>query len=266
MKKVIFFAALLLFTAGVSLRTVAQALADYRKETYASGNDTLLYRILLPEGFDASKKYPLLFVLHGSGERGNDNEAQLIHGANTFIQPQFKELYKAIIIFPQCPKNSYWSNVDIQRDSNNKVPAVFSFKKDGDPTPPMHALIKLVKHMQHEPYVDKKRIYVGGLSMGGMGTFEILWRQPKVFAAAFPICGGGNPATAKKFAKKVPVWVFHGGKDNVVLPKYSEDMVRAIKEAGGNPKFTIYPEANHNSWDNAFAEPQLFAWLFSHHK
>ena len=102
--------------------------------------------------------------------------------------------------------------------------------------------------------------------MGGMGTFEIIGRKPNIFAAAFSICGGDNTLNAKKYATKVPLWIFHGEKDSVVPFEHSEVMVQAIKEAGGNPKYTLYPNDDHNSWNDAFAEPELFPWLFSHSK
>ena len=102
--------------------------------------------------------------------------------------------------------------------------------------------------------------------MGGMGTFELLRREPNTFAAAFPICGGGHPAIARKFARKVPLWVFHGEKDSVVPVEKSRIMAEAIEKAGGDVKLTIYPGVDHNSWVNAFDEPELLPWLFSHEK
>ena len=108
-------------------------------------------------------------------------------------------------------------------------------------------------------------MYVGGLSMGGMGTFEIVWRNPKLFAAAFPICGGADTGSAKKFSK-ISWWIFHGAKDDVVLPLFSQRIVTALQQINADVKFTLYPEANHNSWDNALAEPELMPWLFSNVK
>jgi predicted peptidase len=99
-----------------------------------------------------------------------------------------------------------------------------------------------------------------------MGTYELLRREPNIFAAAFAICGGDNTLNVKKYAKKVPLWIFHGAKDDVVPVDHSTVVVEAIKAAGGDPKFTIYPNDNHNSWDDAFAEPQLLPWLFEHSK
>ena len=123
----------------------------------------------------------------------------------------------------------------------------------------------LVQFVFDEYPVKKDQVYTGGLSMGGMGVFELVRRMPKTFAAAFPICGGANPATASKM-KKTSWWVFHGAKDDVVPPYHSENMVAALKKAGAKVKFTLYPNANHNSWDSAFAEPELLSWLFSQRK
>ena len=126
--------------------------------------------------------------------------------------------------------------------------------------------MQLMEDMTQKPYVNKDQIYVGGLSMGGMGTFEILYRKPDLFAAAIAICGGGNPNTAKLFAKKVPMSIYHGAKDDVVKPQLSLTMVNAILEAGGTPNFTLYAKDNHNSWDSTFAETELLSWLFSNTK
>ncbi|MEI9806380.1 MAG: prolyl oligopeptidase family serine peptidase [Bacteroidota bacterium] len=120
---------------------------------------------------------------------------------------------------------------------------------------------ELMQKLLKEYPVKKKQVYVGGLSMGGMGTFEIVRRNPKLFAAAIPICGGGQPSTAPKL-KKVKWWVFHGAKDDAVPVRLSEEMVAALKSVKASVRFTVYPEANHNSWDAAFAEPELMKWLF----
>ena len=127
-------------------------------------------------------------------------------------------------------------------------------------------VMDLVKSFSQNHFIDESRLYVGGLSMGGMGTFEILHRMPNTFAAAFAICGAGNPYSVGNYAKKVDMWVFHGAKDDVVEPSYSKNMVKSLEEAGANVKFTQYPKANHNSWDLAFAEPELLSWLFSNSK
>ncbi len=139
---------------------------------------------------------------------------------------------------------------------------VFVFAKDGPPTKAMKLLLGLLKEIDKNYKLNSKQRYVGGLSMGGMGTFELVRRKPKYFAAAFPICGGANPETAKKL-KQPAWWIFHGLKDDVVDPELSKLMAEALKKIGADVKLTLYPEANHNSWDAAFAEKDLLPWLLS---
>jgi len=254
----------LLIAFPVISNLVAQDFSMYEKKVLIKGNDTLHYRIMYPLNFDHTKKYPLVIFLHGSGERGNDNSAQLVHGGEFFAQAGNRLNYQAIVIFPQCPNNSSWVNFEEINNPDNTN--TFNFYPLKEPTKPMVLTMKLIKQTLKESYIDKNRVYIGGLSLGGMGTFEILYRCPKIFAAAFPMCGGGNPKSASKYAKRVKIWVFHGAKDDVVPPKYSEEMVEAIKKEGGDVKFTLYPEANHNCWDSAFAEPNLLPWLFSNAK
>lgn len=255
---------LFLLIAIFSIKANAQDYAAFQKQLFIKGNDTLPYRLLLPKNFDPNKKYPLVVFLHGSGERGNDNEKQLAHGAALFLRDSIREKYPAIIGFPQCPEVSYWSNVDVKADSVRRRP-VFTFSADGKPTLAMTMLLKLFNQLQDDFKIDKKRIYIGGLSMGGMGTFEIVRREPKLFAAAISICGGADSSTAGKLIRPA-WWIFHGEKDNIVDPQYSKDMAKAIKNAGGDAMLTLYPDANHNSWDSAFAEKNLIHWLFSQHK
>lgn len=230
----------------------------YQKEEFVHGNDTLKYRILYPKDFSKSQNYPLLLFLHGAGERGSDNEMQLVHGSKLFIDSIQK--HPAIVIFPQCPTDGYWSNVDNDRTTE---PVTRNFPLNDKPTKALQLVMDLMDEFQTKPFVDKEKIYVGGLSMGGMGTFEILSRKPTFFAAAFAICGGGNPALAEKYAKTTPMWIFHGANDNVISPQFSLEMVSSILNFGGKPNFTLYHDANHNSWDQAFSEKELLNWLFS---
>ena len=242
----------------------AQDKSLFEKHWFVQGTDTMPYRVLLPKNYDAGKKYPLLLFLHGSGERGNDNEKQLVHGANFFLQDSVREKFPAIIVFPQCTANSYWSNVHIRYDSVVKK-RIWDFPTDEAPTTAMRLLLQLIPQVQKEYRLDKNRLYVGGLSMGGMGTFELVRRLPKTFAAAWPICGGANPSTAKML-RQPQWWIFHGLKDDVVPPELSQQMADAIRLARGKVRLTLYPNANHNSWDAAFAEKDLLIWLFSQHR
>ncbi len=260
MKKFLFIITSLLLPA---LLLKAQNNSLYQKHWFVQNGDSLPYRLLLPENYDAAKKYPLVFFMHGAGERGNDNEKQLVHGAQLFLKADVRKNYPSIVVFPQCPQNSFWSNVNFRADSLGK--RNFVFKADAAPTRAMVMANALLHQLIKDYPVKKKMIYIGGLSMGGMGTFEMVYRNPKIFSAAIPICGGGDPSTAKKL-KKTKWWVFHGAKDDVVPPANSEIMVAALKAAGAPVKFTLYPNANHNSWDAAFAEPALLSWLFAQKK
>jgi predicted peptidase len=248
---------------GLSFLSKAQAPPTYDKGMYSAHGDTLPYRILFPLNFDPSQKYPLIIMLHGSGERGNDNEAQLKNASWLFLKDSVRRKYPAIVIFPQCPANGSWSDVTAQHDSTGNK---FIFPTGAKPTKAMHAVMGMIGEFLEKPFVNVHQVYVGGLSMGGFGTFEIIGREPKIFAAAFTMCGGDNTLNAKKYATKVPLWIFHGEKDNIVSPDHSIAMVEAIKAAGGSPKFTLFPNDGHQCWDDALAEPGLLAWLFSHSK
>jgi predicted peptidase len=254
----------LIFLSFFIFQSMAQDLALFEKYWLTIDEHRMPYRLLLPENYDANQKYPLIFFLHGSGERGNDNEAQLVHGAKAFLNDDFRKNYPAIVVFPQCAKESYWSNVmhNINLKSRERS---FYFQKKGAPTSAMELAGVLLEYLLDTYPVDTERVYIGGLSMGGMGAFEMVKRHPGVFAAAFPICGGANPATAS-YMKDVSWWIFHGAKDDVVPPYFSEDMAKSLEAVEADVKLTIYPDANHNSWDSAFAEKELFPWLFAQHR
>lgn len=240
--------------------TNAQDFSLFQKFKFIQGGDTLPYRMLLPEHYDASKKYPLVIFLHGRGESGNDNQKQLVHGASLFLRQENRSRFPAIVVFPQNPADCYWSNVNMVVDEKGN--RNFYFVNGGEASRSMKLLMALVENLFVQYKVRSEQVYVMGLSMGGMGTFELVNRMPNTFAAAIPICGGAHPAIAKQL-KHTQWWVFHGGKDNVVLPQHSENMVKAMKKNGVPVKFTLYPDANHNSWDPAFKEPDLLKWLFS---
>ncbi len=255
------FSALMVFNLMV---LQAQHLEFYHAEVFEMEDGTLPYRIMLPEDFDPEAKYPLIYFLHGAGERGNDNEKQLAHGASFFASAENRKEFPAIVVFPQCADGDYWANVNFTFDEQGK--RSFAFDPSGEPIISMKMAIKLLESMLEKDWVDKDRVYVGGLSMGGMGTFELLYRMPQVFAAAFPICGGGNPEMINEKVNKVNVRIFHGDADPVVPANLSEVMVDAYQKAGVPVKFTLYPGVGHNAWDYVFQEPELLPWLFSNKK
>lgn len=248
---------------GMVMSSMAQDLSTYEAKMLIHRGDTLPYRILYPENYDPEGDYPVLFFLHGAGERGNDNEKQLIHGGQLFLNDTVRRDFPAIVVFPQCPAASYWSNVNAQTQPSGG--REFYFSTGGKPSEGMRLFLRLVRQVLKNEAVDRQRVYIGGLSMGGMGTYEALRRKPRLFAAAFAICGGDNTANVFKYAH-VPLWIFHGEKDDVVPPMHSRVIVQELKRLGAEPKYTFYPEANHNSWDPAFAEPDFLPWLFSHRK
>ncbi|GLB47651.1 carboxylesterase family protein [Neptunitalea lumnitzerae] len=248
---------LLLVTAGLTAQNT------FNPATWGSGEKVLNYQILYPENFSESQEYPVVLFLHGAGERGSNNTSQLVNGSQLFLSDSIQKQHPAIVIFPQCPKEDYWANADIDRSS---YPLNITFKTEGAPTQALSMVMDLMDDMAKKPYVKKDQIYVMGLSMGGMGTFEILYRKPEMFAAAIAICGGAHPETAAAYATKIPLWIFHGSHDNVVAPQHSINMVSSILENGGFPQFTLFANSNHNSWDPTFAQPGLLTWLFSKHK
>ncbi len=233
----------------------------FERQLFLQGNDTLPCRILSPLHFSAEKKYPLIVFLHGSGERGNDNETQLKWGSTLFLDSSNRERFPAIVVFPQCPSDSSWS-VRIRNRSADSSDT-YRFPMNAPPTRPLQLVMSFIDTLIQSGVVDPRRIYIGGLSMGGFGTFELLWRRPALFAAAIPICGGGNPASAKLYGKHFSLWVFHGADDDVVPVAGSRNMVNALKEAGAKVKYTEYPGVKHDSWVRAFAEPELLPWLFT---
>lgn len=240
---------------------MAQDASLYKRQQYSDGKNTLGYRILYPTDYDINKKYPLILVLHGAGERGNDNNAQLMHGGKMFVDSVIRIKYPAFVIFPQCPAEDFWANM--KKTGKKDSLGGFEYTSDKPVKTSLGLVSMLMDSLAQTPQVNTKKMYIGGLSMGGMGTFELLWRKPKFFAAAFPICGGGDPAKVSVYAGNFPIWVFHGDADDIVTPANSRIMVNALKKAGAKVKYTEYPGVKHNSWDNAFAEPDLLKWLFA---
>lgn len=247
---------------GIFTSLHGQDFSLYEKRTYLDAKgDTLNYRILYPKNYDRTKKYPLVLFLHGAGERGYDNEAQLTHGAKLFLDTQNRDQYPAIVVFPQCkPAPDYWAHMILNEKNGVRYR---EFPIEADPNPSLKRVMELLAKLQNEEAIDQNRLYLMGLSMGGMGTFELLSRMPHTFAAAVAICGGGNPSQVEKYAKTTSLWIFHGGKDDVVLPMYSQQMYEALRAAGANVQFTLFPDANHNSWDSTFQEKGLLGWVFS---
>lgn len=255
MKKLI-----LLFFLFLICEVKSQDLSLYEKEAYIFENDTLNYRVLKPLDYDPKKQYPVHLFLHGSGERGNNNSSQLTHGGKLFLKKENREKYNSWVIFPQCKENDRWPSLSSDLWNKNLENKII------EPNESLGLVIKMMDEFIERKEVNKNKIYVSGLSMGGMGTFELLFRRPNMFAAATPICGNGITQLAKLYADKVPLWIFHGSDDKVITPKHSLKMAKAIINSGGSPRMTLYENVGHDSWNNAFAEKDFLKWIHSKSK
>ncbi|NQT03598.1 MAG: prolyl oligopeptidase family serine peptidase [Planctomycetes bacterium] len=197
------------------------------------------YLLFLPEDYAKKRqRWPLIVFLHGAGERGSDLKKVKVHGPPKIVEN--RKDFPFIVVSPQCPKDDWW-------------------------TEKVEVLINLVDDIAARYKVDKERIYLTGLSMGGFGTWSLASAYPERFAAIAPICGEGSRIMALKL-KDIPAWVFHGAKDRVVPLEKSEEMVNAIRNRGGDVKFTIYPDAGHDSWTESYDNQELYDWFLKHRK
>ncbi len=197
------------------------------------------YVVYVPKEYKAGTPHPTILFLHGAGETGDDGKHQVDVGIGPAIK-KAEDKWNFIVVFPQKPKGKGYNWMEHEK-----------------------LILDIMEKTKKEYAVDEKRYYITGLSMGGYATWALTCKYPDTWVAAAPICGGGNPADAAKI-KDLPIWNFHGDKDNAVPIKKSQDMIDAIKAAGGNPKFTIYPGVGHNSWVKAYEEEKLYEWFLEH--
>lgn len=215
---------------------------------------TMPYRLFVPRDIQPGERVPLLVSFHGAGSRGRDNRKHLRPWVAGWLAEEVQKDHPCIILMPQCPAGQRWVDTPWGRGD-------YSFSRIPVSGPMKLAKAIFDKVVRQEP-VDPSRIYVMGASMGGYGTWDFVMQHPDLVAAAVPICGGGDPAMAQAI-KDVPLWAFHGTRDNVVPPAGSEDMIEAIKNAGGTKaKLTLYPGVKHGSYERAWRERSLIDWLF----
>jgi len=229
----------IIFTLIISLTTMVQhVVAQNQTEQKISivRKTKLNFLLWLPGDYkkEKQKTFPLLIFLHGSGERGDSLDLVKMHGPPSFVEnrPDFP----FITVSPQCPKGTRWNAEDLQV-----------------------MLEKLITKYR----IDPARIYLTGLSMGGFGTWAWACKNPDQFAAIAPVCGGGDVQFAREL-KNTPVWAFHGEADPVVPVKRTIEMVEAVNEKGGSARITLYPGIGHDSWVNAYNDPELYKWLLEH--
>jgi predicted peptidase len=252
MTKIKILLSVYLFTLTAKGLVAQVSLFSY--EHYVNGaGDTLQYRQLLSD-YDPVSKYPLLIFLHGMGEWGDDNESQLKWGVMNFATAEVMKTYRPIVIAPQLRVDQDWDSFSGEN---------LNYKNE--PRKPMKMLRELIDQKIAELPIDTNRIYITGLSMGGFGTYDAIMRYPDLFAAAVPVCGGGDVKKAKDIAH-IPIWIFQGALDDVVPPQNSLKMVEALMYEGAHPGYTLLPETGHFSWLAAYSDSMMIDWLFSQRK
>jgi len=238
-------------TAALCAQTVQELTTPAVFTTPA--NETLHYRLYLPKNIPADKKLPLVLFLHGAGERGTNNVSQLVHGVLPLIRYGAASNDPAILLVPQCPAKMQWVDVPwgAPRHTMPERPSL-----------PMRLALALVREKIAALPVDPSRIYVTGISMGGYGTWDAIQREPALFAAALPICGGGDTACAPAI-RRIPIWAFHGDKDGAVPVSRARDMTQALEACGGKIQYREYPGAGHDVWTRTYNDNAVLSWFFS---
>jgi predicted peptidase len=213
----------------------------------ASGTE-MPYRLFIPSAPARGRPLPVVVYLHGSGGAGTDNLKQ-ISGGNTkgshlWTLPHVQARYPAFVVAPQIPSGATWHSAG------------------DDVSPHAELVLHLLRSLSQEFAIDANRIYLTGQSLGGFGTWDLIAKRPGIFAAAIPLCGGGDPARVTA-ARGTPVWAFHGAMDQTVPVARSRESVAALRAVGDAVKYTEYPNAGHDVWTIAFSEPGLPDWLFA---
>jgi predicted peptidase len=245
-----------LLLVGLALRGAsAGGAGEYEPFVYTNASgQTIPYRLLKPDSIKTGKKYPLVLFFHGAGERGTNNLSQLKHGAPLFARPENQAGFPCFVLAPQCPENQQWVDMPWGADSGTRPV---------NPSAAMQLALEALDRVMAQNPIDTNRLYVTGLSMGGYGVWDCLTRFPGRFAAGAPVCGGGDDKTVTAAVAKVPLWTFHSDDDPVVKVIRTRAMVKAMKDAGGNPKYFEYSGLKHDAWTTAFNEPEYLPWLFS---
>ena len=244
-KGIIGFLGLILLSGCTTMKTpkansLPSSLTSCKFKQVIEKKVQLDYLVYLPKDYKKSRqKWPLVMFLHGAGERGTDKNLLAVHGPVMQIVKQKKE-FPFILIAPQCPEDSWWEeHID-----------------------DLNALLEKVIDKYR---VDKDRVYLTGISMGGEGTWKLAMRYPEKFAAIAPICGIGRPWLAFRL-KNIPIWAFHGVKDSTIPVAETQKMEKALKEVKANARFTYYPKLDHNSWTITYDNPEFYQWLLAQRK
>ncbi len=263
------------YTVTIRREDIKPVADTFKKLSYrdpATGM-TMAYRLFVPKGYDPSRSYPLVLFLHGAGESGSDNEAQLRanQGATVWAKPDEQARHPCFVLALQNP-------IDPEATSPGPFGRMgwTTLMREGfsDPfrsEPSLETAHAVLQKVMTDYNVDRRRVYATGLSMGGFGVFAMNVDHPDTFAAIVGICGGLDPAKAAVLADK-PIWVFHAAEDPIVAVRFSRDTVNALRDAGGKPRYTEYgkevyiaPTA-HQCWIPTYASAEMRDWLFAQSK
>jgi len=235
-------------------------LFEARSVSFSGGeyvNEDFGYRLLAPEMVAPGQQYPLVLYLHGAGERGDDNRQQLRYLPEWMAAAPYRQTYPCYLIAPQCRPDRLW--VETPRALDRGAPRQ-------PPGPQMQVVINILEQVLAEFPVDRARLYLTGLSMGGFGSWDLGTRLAERWAAVAPICGGGDELYADRLAG-VPVWAWHGDADDVVPVARSRRMIDAIRAAGGEPRYSELAGVGHDSWTPAYTSTDgLMPWMFAQRK
>ncbi len=229
----------LFFVVGVANLHAGESKTGFVNKIYKDKGSDIKYVVFVPADYKGDKEYPVILFLHGAGESGTDGQKQVKVGLAKAIRDK-KENFPFIAIFPQSQKGGWGAN-----GAEGK------------------RAVAILEEVEKDYKTDKKRVYLTGLSMGGFGTWSLAVAHPTRWAAIAPICGGGDPKAAEKI-KNLPCWCFHGDADTAVKVDLSRAMIKALKAAGGEPRYDEYPKVGHNSWDRAYGNAELYTWFLKH--
>lgn len=236
---------------GFQVRSLQFTAGEYKDETFR-------YLVLPPTDVEPGKKYPLVLFLHGAGERGDDPHKLLPHFPSQMARPEWRRQYPCFLVVPQCREGSMWSHAAWSDRESSPLPET--------PTVQLQMAKAVLDRSMTELPVDRRRVYLTGLSMGGFGSWELAMRHPDIFAALAPVCGGGDETRADRL-KNIPIWTAHGSADRVVWPERTRRMVDAVRKAGGTVRYTEFDGVGHNSWTPFYSQPDgVVAWMFRQRK
>jgi predicted peptidase len=232
----------------------AQFTADDFMKPYVYTNETgetFPYRLGAPQFPEAGKKYPLILFLHGSGECGTDNLKQIRVGLPALVRTLLKRPEPVMVLAPQSQAGNGWVK---------RLALTPDYAAAKEPAPALAVALELCRYLVAERQADPDRLTITGLSLGGFGTWDAIQREPALFAAAIPICGGGDSRRVREL-KRLPIWLFHGRDDKNVPVACGRRMAEALRQLGGRVKYTEYENAAHNVWDRVYADPAVIDWL-----